>query len=293
MLSIAPRFWPSKPLAGLGRIWNHYLLTMLTWNRRDSTPLFKSYPSPNLISKSCACCLKSKAFFPDFYHSFSTYTLFVLCCSKNNNEVQVCCLPSSIFFVLMSLICVIVLHTDLWQSCQSGLSGTGCSSSVNKVITGKQVMHRCKQITWITGRKNAYALWNSRYTGTSGNHSHSVYREVSHRVTASECPGEMGPSGPTVDPGREDRCWVVHIPFVRMVKFKFLAHLPVYYLSDPVLYSFCANLPHSLIMWLMVSSLSPHSLHLLFCCVLSILALIWLVLTALFFVIIIIIIILH
>ena len=48
-----------------------------------------------------------------------------------------------------------------------------------------------------------------------------------------------------------------------------------------VLYSFCANLQHSLIMWLMVSSLSPHSLHLLFCWVLSILALIWLVLTAL------------
>ena len=47
------------------------------------------------------------------------------------------------------------------------------------------------------------------------------------------------------------------------------------------LYSFCANLLHSLIMWLIVSSLSPHSLHLLFCCVLSILALIWLVLMAL------------
>ena len=31
------------------------------------------------------------------------------------------------------------------------------------------------------------------------------------------------------------------------------------------LYSFCANLLHSLIMWLIVSSLSPHSLHLLFC----------------------------
>ena len=30
------------------------------------------------------------------------------------------------------------------------------------------------------------------------------------------------------------------------------------------LYSFCANLLHSLIMWLIVSSLSPHSLHLLF-----------------------------
>ena len=49
-----------------------------------------------------------------------------------------------------------------------------------------------------------------------------------------------------------------------------------------VLYSFCTNLLHSLIMWLIVSSLSPHSLHLLFCCFLSILALIWLVLMALF-----------
>ena len=47
------------------------------------------------------------------------------------------------------------------------------------------------------------------------------------------------------------------------------------------LYSFCENLLHSLIMWLIVSSLSPHSLHLLFCCVLSILALIWFVLMAL------------
>ena len=40
------------------------------------------------------------------------------------------------------------------------------------------------------------------------------------------------------------------------------------------LYSFCANLLHSFIMWLIVSSLSLHILHLLFCCVLSILALI-------------------
>ena len=49
-----------------------------------------------------------------------------------------------------------------------------------------------------------------------------------------------------------------------------------------VLYYFCANLLLSLIIWLMVSSLTPHCLHLLFCCVLSILALIWLVLRALF-----------
>ena len=48
-----------------------------------------------------------------------------------------------------------------------------------------------------------------------------------------------------------------------------------------VLYSFCANLLHSL-MWLIVSSQSPLSLHFLFCWVLSILALMWLVLMALF-----------
>ena len=35
-----------------------------------------------------------------------------------------------------------------------------------------------------------------------------------------------------------------------------------------VLYSFYARLLHSLIMWLMVSSRSPHNLHLIFCCVL-------------------------
>ena len=38
-----------------------------------------------------------------------------------------------------------------------------------------------------------------------------------------------------------------------------------------LLYSFCANSLNSLIMWLTVSSLSPHNLHLLFCSVLSIL----------------------
>ena len=45
-------------------------------------------------------------------------------------------------------------------------------------------------------------------------------------------------------------------------------------LSCLVLYSFCASLLHSLIMWLIVSSLSQHNLHLLFSCVWSILALI-------------------
>ena len=41
------------------------------------------------------------------------------------------------------------------------------------------------------------------------------------------------------------------------------------------LYSFCANLLHSLIMWLMVSSLSPHSLHLLLLLLLLLLLGVW------------------
>ena len=58
--------------------------------------------------------------------------------------------------------------------------------------------------------------------------------------------------------------------------------IPLPTLSCLASYSFYANLLHSLIMWLIVSSLSLHSLHLLFCWVLFILALIWLVLMALF-----------
>ena len=62
-----------------------------------------------------------------------------------------------------------------------------------------------------------------------------------------------------------------------MVKFNFLAHFPVDHLvprpeSMQVLFTFCANLMHSIIMWLMVSSLSPHKhtfailLHLIYSC---------------------------
>ena len=46
-----------------------------------------------------------------------------------------------------------------------------------------------------------------------------------------------------------DRFWVVYISFVRMIKFKLLAQFPVDHLptqSCLVLYSFCANLLHSL-----------------------------------------------
>ena len=53
--------------------------------------------------------------------------------------------------------------------------------------------------------------------------------------------------------------------------------------SRVVLYSFCANLLHSLIMWLIVSPLSPHSRYSVFCCVLPNFALIWLILLTLFY----------
>ena len=67
-----------------------------------------------------------------------------------------------------------------------------------------------------------------------------------------------------------NRFWVEHIPFVCMVKLQFLAQFPVDHFPTQlclVLYSICANLLYSLIM---------------FCCILSILALIWLVLMVLF-----------
>ena len=49
-----------------------------------------------------------------------------------------------------------------------------------------------------------------------------------------------------------------------------------------VLYPLFTNLLHSIIMWYMVSSLTPHNQHLLFCCLLSIHTLIGLVLMASF-----------
>ena len=42
-------FWPSKPLVGLGRIWNCYLLIMLILNRRDSTPLSAAPRAPKAV----------------------------------------------------------------------------------------------------------------------------------------------------------------------------------------------------------------------------------------------------
>ena len=62
----------------------------------------------------------------------------------------------------------------------------------------------------------------------------------------------------------QDRLWLVQIAFVRMVIFKFLAQLPMDHCKHPVMSSLivlCTNLLHSLIIWLMVSCLSPHNLH--------------------------------
>ena len=75
------------------------------------------------------------------------------------------------------------------------------------------------------------------------------------------------------------------ITFSNIIKFQFLAQFsvdPQWVLSCLVIYSLCASLLNSLIIWLTVSFLSPLNLHLLFCFVLSIFALTWLVLMALF-----------
>ena len=62
-----------------------------------------------------------------------------------------------------------------------------------------------------------------------------------------------------------------------MVKFKFLPPFPVDHLPHPIVSSFilfCVDLLHLLITWLIISSLSSHKPHLLFCCVFSIIIII-------------------
>ena len=70
-----------------------------------------------------------------------------------------------------------------------------------------------------------------------------------------------------------------------MINFQLLAHLPVYHLVHPVVSSLLVFLCKFVVVTYYVidpSSLFPHNLHLLFCCVLSIPTLIRLVLMALF-----------
>ena len=65
----------------------------------------------------------------------------------------------------------------------------------------------------------------------------------------------------------------LYMLLIRVVKFELLTRLPVDYHAHQVVSSlilFWANLLHSLIMWLFISSRSPHNLHLLFCHVSSI-----------------------
>ena len=83
---------------------------------------------------------------------------------------------------------------------------------------------------------------------------------------------------------QQDWCFVVHIPFV-CSNFNFLYNSQcITFPSESclVLYYFCVILLQLFIMRLLLSYLSPHNLHLLFSCVLSILAWIWLVLMTFF-----------
>ena len=57
-----------------------------------------------------------------------------------------------------------------------------------------------------------------------------------------------------------DRSMVVHIPLVSIVKFKILVQFPVEHflaLLCLVLYTICVSLLHSLIIWFILTSLSP------------------------------------
>ena len=82
----------------------------------------------------------------------------------------------------------------------------------------------------------------------------------------------------------QDRYWFVHIPLSHVVSFFFFCQTPSGSPSPPrhVFSLFYFKLMHSLIMWLIISFLSPHYLHLHFYCILFIFALTYLVLMALF-----------
>ena len=67
-----------------------------------------------------------------------------------------------------------------------------------------------------------------------------------------------------------------------MVEFQFLAHFAVDLLSYPGIYSFCATLWHSVILWLIILSLPLHNLNFLFYLLLSTFPTIPFVLMALF-----------
>ena len=64
-----------------------------------------------------------------------------------------------------------------------------------------------------------------------------------------------------------DGFWFVHIPFISSVKFWSLARFQMDNLSHLVvltfLYPVCTSWRHLVIMWSIVSCLSPHNLHLL------------------------------
>ena len=78
------------------------------------------------------------------------------------------------------------------------------------------------------------------------------------------------------------RCWVVYISFISTVKLKFLTHFPVDHIAHPVLSRFVLLLCKFAAFAYVIDGFISVAAYLLFCCVLSILALIWLVLMALF-----------
>ena len=71
-------------MAGLGRIWNLYLLTMLTWNRRDSMPLSAAPRAPKGEQGWIFWSYKSLSGLPES----GPYRIFVLVFNWNHFEMR-------------------------------------------------------------------------------------------------------------------------------------------------------------------------------------------------------------
>ena len=117
-MSIAPCFWPSKPLAGLGRIWNHYLLTMLTWNRRDSTPLSAESQAPKGDQGWIFFFFWSDKSLSGLPES-GPYRIFVLVFNWNHFEMRLLNLRIN-FYLLQTFFLILVVFELFLLSLRSG-----------------------------------------------------------------------------------------------------------------------------------------------------------------------------
>ena len=88
MLSIAPRFWPSKPLTGLGRIWNRYLLTMFQILPKPARGLLNQASGVLNVPRGARICLCTFDFWQDTQERVQAVISRLIFGQKNLAEIS-------------------------------------------------------------------------------------------------------------------------------------------------------------------------------------------------------------